>query len=149
MEIYNQKYIQNLVVVGQIKKHEYFQTIDNGDILSYLEHSFKRYVSPEVFRKNETNTMKSLQDLFNHILPKKIDRLIKKESYDELKEIGNLLDKAITGLENYKTVYQNDPITKYIDEFIDDYARKQLYQIVVILTEKGIVDKKYKDKLEN
>ena len=145
MEIYNDKNIQNLVVVGGIKKHEYYQTVDNGDMMSFFEHSFKRHVSPEVFRKNETNTMKALQNLFYYELPKKINSLIKKESYEELHQVGKLLEKSILGLENFKTVYQGDDIIKYIDEFIDKYARKQLYKIVLILTKKGIVDKKYED----
>lgn len=147
MEIYNDRNIQNLVMVGGIKKHEYIQTNENEDMLSYLEHSFKRYVSPEVFRINETNTMKSLQNLFYHYLPKKIDKLVKKNSQNELKEIGSLLEKAIEGLTNYKTVYQGDAIEKYIDEFINDYAKKQIDVIFYILKPEEILNKKPLDIL--
>ena len=118
--------ICNLRLVGNIALHEYIQTDKEGNILSYLEHSFRNAVSSAIYGENWTTTLFCLRKLYVQELPFLIKRLIKEKSNKELKKIGALLEKSIVGLENLKSVYQGTDSLAHIETIIDDFANSQL-----------------------
>lgn len=141
----NESTLCNLRLVGGIKIHEYIQTDNNGDILSYLEHNFINCVSSAIYGENWNSTLKCLRKLYVDELPKMINKLIEDKADQEIKKIGRLLDKSLDGLKNLKTVYQGTDSTAHIDTIIDDFCKNQIDRLLEYLGEEK---KEESDKVE-
>ena len=120
--------LSNLRLIGGIKKHEYIQTDNEGNILSYLEHNFKNCVSSDIYGQNWKTTLFCLRKLYVNQLPKLLKEL-KLSSPLELKKIAALLEKSLLGLENLKSVYQGTNNLAYI-ETINETCKNQLNKII-------------------
>ena len=145
--------LSNLRLIGGIKKHEYIQTDNEGNILSYLEHNFKNCVSSDIYGQNWKTTLFCLRKLYVNQLPKLLKELnisnksntccavklitvpevstsqIKPLELKELKKIGALLEKSLLGLENLKSVYQGTNNLAHI-ETINETCKNQLNKII-------------------
>ncbi len=142
----NESTLCNLRLVAGIKKHEYIQTDSDGNILSYLEHNFINCVSSAIYGENWKSTLFCLRKLYVEELPTLIDELIEKDAESEhcsarkeLKKIGSLLEKSLTGLENLKTVYQGTDNLAHINTITDDFCTNQLDRIRDYLGVKPLV----------
>ncbi len=128
-----QNTLHNLRSVGSIKIHEYIQCDDSGDILSFLEQSFVRCVSEDVFDNNCKNMYTSLDKLFIQELPKLIDNF--GENPDELDKLGRLIESAILGLKNLGVTFQESKHKNYINK-IHILSKSMTKQILIDLGHK-------------
>lgn len=129
----------NLRLVGGIKLHEYIQTDNEGNILSYLGHNFINCVSSAISGENWNSTMRCLRKLYADEMPKIINELDEKYDEDqkhcevELRKIGHLLELSLIGLENLKSVYQNTNSISHIDTIVEDYCKNQIQRLKDIM----------------
>ncbi len=104
--------LHNLKLVGQIRSHEYLQCDEGGDILSFLEQGFVRYVSADVFDNNCKNIYIALDRLYIDELP----LLIEASDVKQSNKIGKMLEDSVRGIDNLKLAFQETAHTDYLNK---------------------------------
>jgi hypothetical protein len=104
--------LHNLRSMGSIKPQEYIQCDVDGNILSFLEQSFVRCVSEEVFDNNCKNIYTALDRIYIDELP----LLIEASDIKQSNKIGKMLEDSVRGIDNLKLAFQETAHTDYLNK---------------------------------
>ncbi len=114
--------IDNLEMIGGIRKNEFIQHDDEGNILSFLDGNYLNFMEDADEKKIAMNQAEIVVgDIICTDVPLMIDDLLESKSDDELRKVGTLLEKSVVGIKNLEYVYTNE---KHLDIF--QYLRNKI-----------------------